>query len=80
MKSLFALGNRYLKECDWKDLALVKFCLWAMGMLIGMQVPAKNKKAVTWGAACVFIVTYVPLMAKFYHVAKDGKAAEGVDA
>ena len=80
MKSLFALGNRYLKESDWKDLALVKFCLCAMGMLIGIQVPAKNKKAVKLGAAFVFIITYIPLMAKFYHVAKDGKAAEGTDA
>ena len=80
MRSLFALGNQYLKECDWKDLALVKFCLWAMGMLIGMQVPAKNKKAVAWGAACVFIATYIPLMAKFYHVAKNVGAPRNEDA
>ena len=71
MKALFALGNRYVKESDWKDLALLKFCLWAMGMLMGMLVPPKNRKAVAWGCTGVFLVTYIPLMAKFYRVAKE---------
>lgn len=44
MKKLFDLGNQYLKESDWKDLALIKFCLCAMGMIMGMQIPTKNKK------------------------------------
>ena len=71
MKALFALGNRYVKESDWKDLALLKFCLWAMGMLMGMLVLPKNRKAVAWGCTGVFLVTYIPLMAKFYRVAKE---------
>ncbi len=28
MKNLFEIGNQYVKESDWKDLALIKFCLW----------------------------------------------------
>ena len=71
MKALFALGNRYVKESDWKDLALLKVCLWAMGMLMGMLVPPKNRKAVAWGCTGVFLATYIPLMAKFYRVAKE---------
>ena len=36
MKRLFELGNQYVRECDWKDLALVKFCLCAVGIMIGI--------------------------------------------
>ncbi len=38
MNKLFELGNQYVKESDWKDLALVKFCLCAMGIIIGTRV------------------------------------------
>lgn len=44
MKRLFELGNQYVRESDWKDLALVKFCLCAMGIMIGTQVPKNTKK------------------------------------
>ena len=71
MKAIFTLANRYVEESDWKDLALLKFCLWAMGMLMVMMVPPKNRKAVAWGCTGVFLVTYIPLMAKFYRVAKE---------
>ena len=38
MKRLFELGNQYVRESDWKDLALVKFCLCAMGIMIGLSL------------------------------------------
>ena len=69
MKRLFELGNQYVRESDWKDLALVKFCLCAMGIMIGTQVPTKHKKAVVTGALGVFVVTYIPLMAKLFKIA-----------
>ena len=50
MKRLFELGNQYVRESDWKDLALVKFCLCAMGIMIGTQIPTKHKKVVVAGA------------------------------
>lgn len=53
---------------DWRDLALVKFCLCAIGVLLGLCVPARHKKPVAGLAACVFLVTYIPLMAKFFRV------------
>lgn len=42
---LFETADRYCKESNWKTLALLKFCLFAMGMLIGMKVPEKHKGA-----------------------------------
>lgn len=65
MTWLFDKANQYLAESDWKDLALVKFCLCAMGVLIGLNVPKKHKDVTTGFAAGVFSVTYVLLMSKF---------------
>ena len=35
MRKLLDIGNRYAKESTWKDFALVKFCLFAMGLAAG---------------------------------------------
>ncbi len=64
MKNLFELGNQYAKESDWKDFALLKFCLCAVGIMIGTQVTPKYKKIVVRASAGVFIATYIPLMMK----------------
>lgn len=68
MKNLFELGNQYARESDWKDFALLKFCLCAMGIVIGTQVTPKYKKTVIWASVGVFIATYIPLMAKVYRI------------
>ena len=44
MKKLLELGNRYAENSDWKDFALTKFCLCAMGILIGLKIPTNKKK------------------------------------
>lgn len=68
MKKLFALADAYLKESDWKDLALIKLCLCAMGILIGMALPRKHRRIVIPAALAVFLATYIPLMAKLYRI------------
>lgn len=71
MKKLFAYANQYVAESDWKDIALLKFCLCAMGILIGVSVVPKHKKVVAGGALIVFIATYIPLMSKFLRIVFD---------
>ena len=44
MDKLFDFGNRYARESTWKDFALVKFCLFSMGLAAGTQIPEKHKK------------------------------------
>ena len=44
MKCLFSCANQYVKESDWKDFALVKLCLCAIGVMIGLAIPKKKKK------------------------------------
>ena len=64
MNRLFDAANRYLKDCTWKDIAILKVCLCALGVLIGLAVPMRKKKASAWVAALVFAAAYVPLMGK----------------
>lgn len=77
MCKLFEYANQYVKESDWKVIALLKLCLCAIGVIIGTNVAPKHKKAVNTAAAVVFAVTYVPLMQKFVNIIFDGcKKAE----
>ena len=70
MKSLFSYADAYIKNCTWKDLALVKFCLCAIGVMIGLSVPKEKRKIPFLGSLLVFLVTYFPLMGKFIRVIK----------
>ncbi len=68
MKKLFCYANRYLEKSDWRDIAMLKFCLFSMGIFVGIRIPEKNRKQVGCAAAVVFLATYIPLMAKFISV------------
>lgn len=68
MKKLFCYADRYLEKSDWRDIAMLKFCLFSMGILVGIRIPEKNRKQAGCIGAAVFLVTYVPLMAKFISV------------
>ena len=65
MKCLFDCADRYIQSRDWKMLAGLKFCLCAMGVLLGLSVSEKYKKSAAVGAIGVFLATYLPLMADF---------------
>lgn len=41
---LFKIADQYCKESTWKTLALVKFCLFSMGLMAGMKIPEEKKK------------------------------------
>ncbi len=68
MKKLFCYADRYLERSDWRDIAMLKFCLFSLGILAGIRIPAKNRKQAVCVAAAVFAATYIPLMAKFISV------------
>ena len=71
MKRLFACADRYIQSRDWKMLALVKFCLCSIGVLLGLSIPEKHKKATGGSALGVFLATYFSLMADFLTFARD---------
>lgn len=71
MRKLFESADRYLDRSDWKDLTLIKFCLCSMGIVIGASLPEKYRKPAVCGASGVFVLTYVPLMAKYFKTVKE---------
>lgn len=73
MKKLFGYADEYIRQSDWKDLAMLKFCLAAIGVLIGVSLPARSRKPASWIAAGIFTVTYIPLMTKFLRIAASKK-------
>ena len=68
MKRLFASADAFLRESDWRDLALVKFCLFSIGLLAGLQVTERRRQSVRIAALAVFLLTYIPLMTKFLRI------------
>ena len=68
MKKLFEAADRYIEISDWKTIAVLKFCLISLGMMIGMLIAPKHRKPVFLGALGMFFMTYIPLMVRFYRV------------
>ncbi len=75
IKSLFDSADWYLEESDWKDIAVIKFCLCSLGIMIGTAIPVKDKKKAAAGAAAVFTATYIPLMGKYFRILLSRKDA-----
>lgn len=69
MKKLFDYADQYIQESSWKDMAMLKFCLFSMGILAGIHITGKNRKKAGVMASAVFAVTYIPLMAKYIAIA-----------
>ena len=70
MKKLFEYANIYAKQSTWKDFALVKFCLCAIGVIIGVLLPESVRTAALIIAGAIFVITYIPLMIKFIMIIK----------
>lgn len=63
---LFEVANQYCKESTWKTLALIKFCLFSMGIIVGVFLPDSLKTMILVVFGIVFLITYIPLMRKLY--------------
>ncbi len=73
MKKLFEVANRYIETSDWKIIAVLKFCLISLGMMLGMWIKPKHRKPIFIGSLCVFIASYIPLMVRFYRLFADSR-------
>ena len=70
MKKLLDSANHYIKTSDWKLIAVLKFCLISLGLMIGLAVKDEHKKIVFPIALIIFLVTYIPLMSRFCKILK----------
>ena len=44
MKRLFEIADRYIETSDWKTIAVLKFCLISLGVMLGMGVKEQYRK------------------------------------
>ena len=42
MKKLFEAADRYIQSSDWKVIAVLKFCLVSLGMIVGMLIKPEH--------------------------------------
>ncbi len=76
MKKLLDYSNEFVKQSDWRDLALIKFCLCAVGVMWGMALPKKAHKPVAFIVVSVFVATYIPLMLKLFRIMDELKSKD----
>lgn len=73
MKKLFYLADEYIKGCTWTDLALLKICLLALGLLIGAKLTGGWKVFCQLLAIILFVATFIVLIASFILFIHDSK-------
>ena len=78
MQKLLDYGNEYAKQSTWKDFALVKFCVCAMGVMWGMAIPKKAHKPAAFIAVLVFVTTYLPLMLKLFKIIDENNTSNEI--
>lgn len=76
MKKLFEYGDEYAQESTWRDFALLKFCLAALGTAMGLCAPKKWKTPALIASIAVFVGTLIPLMVKFVRIILRGRNFE----
>ncbi|MBE6988424.1 MAG: permease of phosphate ABC transporter [Clostridia bacterium] len=64
MEKLLKMANDYIKTMDWKDITLVKLCVFFAGVALGSLVSPRNKKTVFFMALVIFVASYIPCMVK----------------
>ena len=68
MKQLLDYGDQYLQKSTWKDIGIIKFCLFSFGLLAGTYIPQKDKERARIIADISFIVSTMLIMVKFFSV------------
>lgn len=64
-KDFIQIANEFIKEMHVTDMAVLKFCLMSLGIIVGICLPKKWKRPALFTALFVFIVTYLPLVMKW---------------
>lgn len=76
MKKLFGYADKYIKQSDWRELAMIKFCLASMGIVTGASLLEKQRKPAMWIVVGVFAAIFLPLIAKLLCVVTERPVPE----
>lgn len=78
MNKLLEKSDAYIKTMDYIDMGILKVCLVSLGMLFGLGVSVKHKKAAVIGSGVVFGLTYYLCMNRFLgFLYREGQKEEG---
>ena len=58
-------AQRYIRSMTLLEVALLKFCLLGLGIVIGASAAEKRKPAVRTCGIVMFLISYIPLMSSF---------------
>lgn len=72
MQKIKKILNRFFKQMSAADCGFLKLCVCAVGVLIGLNVPKKAKKAAGVAAGAAFLITYIPIMSKLLNMLPGG--------
>ena len=73
MKQLLDYGDLYLQKSNWKDIGIIKYCLFSFGLLVGTYIPQKDKECARIISGIGFIVSTILIMVKFFSVITEKK-------
>lgn len=75
MDRLMDAVDRCVKECTWKELSVLQLWTLALGVLLGLVVPGRNKRGCAWAFALIFAAACVPVLARLLPYVLDGRVA-----
>ncbi len=61
--------TKYVEQSDWKMMALLKVCMCAFGIMLGVNMSKKSRPIVCTLAGLVFLLTLIPLLVRFFRMA-----------
>lgn len=70
-------AEAYLKDMDIYDISLLKVCLLALGMMLGIALPIRDKRSWVLALVVIFLGSYIPLMADFIPYFFKDEVTEG---
>ena len=74
MKKLLDWANGCIRRWDWKDVALLKFCMLALGVLVGLAMPHRGRRL-----AKVFLMAWATLMVDCFRMTLPKNSADSAE-
>ncbi|NCB62141.1 MAG: hypothetical protein EOM52_00755 [Clostridia bacterium] len=65
LKNLMTAAKRFVNEMELKDIAIMKICLIAFGVLTGLALPKRARRPSAFFAALIFLGTWGTMMFRF---------------
>ena len=76
MKKLLDWANGCIRRWDWKNVALLKFCMLSLGVLIGLALPNRGRRLARHVCAEVFLLAWATLMVVCFRMTQPKGAAD----